>query len=98
MASQTLKLRWRSTLSEVVDKCAANYAGVAAAGSCPVIRWRISSNSLIPLLLQFGEKRTKCDAWWICSLRALFDNNNNNNNNKDICNALNSPKPQMRSQ
>ena len=23
-------------------------------------------------------------------------NNNNNNNNKDICNALNSPNPQMR--
>jgi len=27
-----------------------------------------------------------------------LSNNNNNNNNKDICNALNSPKPQMRSQ
>jgi len=26
------------------------------------------------------------------------NNNNNNNNNNDICNALNSPKPQMLSQ
>jgi len=37
-----------------------------------------------------------CLVWHYCPKGSLQVNNNNNN--KDICNALNSPKPQMRSQ
>jgi len=53
----------------------------------------------------FQYKRHSCDnrqhvLQYMMMMRILriINNNNNNNNNKDICNALNSPKPQMRGQ